>query len=76
MLETQNETLKSGEPKKPSALSPKPSAFTLVELLVVISIIGILAALITGAAINAMIKAKQAAITMELQQIGAAMEDL
>ena len=83
MLGTQNETLqseersaKSREPKKPSALSPRLSAFTLVELLVVITIIGILAALITGAAINAMNKAKQAAITMELQQIGAAMEDL
>ena len=85
MLETQNETMQqSGELKaesrrltvQRSAFRFPPSAFTLVELLVVITIIGILAALITGAAINAMNKAKQAAITMELQQIGAAMEDL
>jgi len=59
----------------PSSLA-KPSAFTLVELLVVITIIGILASLITGAALRAMGRAKQAAITLELQNIGAAMEDL
>ena len=85
MLETQNETLQQSgklkaEGRRPHAQSSAfrfpHSAFTLVELLVVITIIGILAALITGAAINAMNKAKQAAITMELQQIGAAMEDL
>ncbi len=82
MFGTQNETLKSlepraksGEPKKPSALSPQPSAFTLVELLVVITIIGILAALITGAAINAMNRAKQAAISMEIQQLNGAIDD-
>ena len=50
-------------------------AFTLTELLVVVTIIAILASLITGAALNALNRAKQAAITLELQQLGQAMED-
>jgi len=51
------------------------SAFTLTELLVVIAIIAVLASLITAAAINALNRAKQAAITLELQQLGGAVED-
>jgi len=51
------------------------SAFTLTELLVVITIIAILAGLITGAAVNALNRAKQAAITLEMQQLGTAIEE-
>ncbi len=50
-------------------------AFTLTELLVVITIIAILAGLITGAAINALNRAKQAAITLEIQQLDGSLED-
>lgn len=50
------------------------NAFTLVELLVVITIIAILAGLITGAAINALRTAKQARITIEIQQLSSAIE--
>ncbi len=61
---------------RPSLLAPQssPSAFTLTELLVVITIIAILASLITGAAINALNRAKQAAITLEIGQLAGAME--
>jgi len=52
-----------------------PSAFTLTELLVVITIIAILASLITGAAINALNKAKQTRITLEIQQLSGAIEE-
>lgn len=58
-----------------SAFPPPPSAFTLTELLVVITIIAILAGLITGAALGALEKAKQAAVTAELQQVGTAVEN-
>ena len=58
-----------------SAIRNPQSAFTLVELLVVITIIAILAGLITGAALNALNKSKQVAITLELQQIGTAVEN-
>lgn len=51
-------------------------AFTLTELLVVITIIAILAGLITGAAINALNRAKQAAITLEIQQLAGSLEDI
>lgn len=51
-----------------------PSAFTLTELLVVISIIALLAALTTAAVVNAMRKARQSSIQMELQQISQAIE--
>ncbi len=85
MVGTQNETFqKSGKPKaesrrlsvQRSAFRFPPSAFTLTELLVVITIIGILASLITGAALRAMGRAKQAAITLELQGIDGAVIDL
>jgi prepilin-type N-terminal cleavage/methylation domain-containing protein len=45
------------------------TGFTLVELLVVITIIGILASLITAAAVGAMKKAREAEIKSELNQI-------
>ncbi len=48
--------------------------FTLVELLVVITIIGILAGLITAAAFRARIAAKQAAIKIEMEQLSMAIE--
>jgi len=84
MLVTQNETdgirnsdcrMRNGT-NSPSAFRLPPSAFTLVELLVVITIIGILAGLITNAAIKALENAKRAAIIIELKNIGGAMDDL
>jgi len=53
--------------------SPAPGAFTLVELLVVITIIGILAGLITAAALRARITAKNTAISVELKQLETAL---
>ncbi|HEX4415506.1 MAG TPA: type II secretion system protein [Lacipirellulaceae bacterium] len=50
-------------------------AFTLVELLVVITIISVLAALITVAAIGALKKAREAQIKAELNQIATAVDD-
>lgn len=52
------------------------SGFTLTELLIVIAIIGILSALLLGAVQGALRRAKQAAITLELQNMGGAIEDL
>jgi len=83
MVETQNETrYESGKWRAKSQSSVHirsafrfpSSAFTLTELLVVITIIAILAGLIT-AAVNALGRAKQAAITLELQQLGGAVEN-
>ena len=82
----QNETLsKSGkakaESRKARPFSPRSafyfplSAFTLTELLVVITIIAILAAVAIPAAMNALENANRASITLELQQLGQAMED-
>ena len=48
--------------------------FTLVELLVVIVIIGILAAIITPVAFNALGNARNAAISLELSKLSAALE--
>src|SRR4029079_11024809 len=49
--------------------------FTLVELLVVITIISVLAALITVAAIGALKKAQEARIKAEINQIATAVDD-
>ncbi len=51
------------------------SAFTLVELLVVITIIGMLAALISVAASMAMSAARRSAIKMEMTQLSVALEN-
>jgi len=82
MSQNQNETaefansrdLTDRRSRTSSHLAPK-SAFTLVELLVVISIIAVLAGLITGAAISALNASKRASITLEIQQIESAFED-
>lgn len=55
-------------------INSRPRAFTLVELLVVITIIGILAGLITAAAIRARITAKNMAVSMELSQLEMALQ--
>lgn len=65
-------------PLPPSPLrlrgSLPPSAFTLTELLVVITIIAILASLITAGAMNAMRRSQEAAITLEIGQLADAVE--
>ncbi len=58
------------------ASRPAPRAFTLTELLVVITIIAVLASLITVGVSNALRKANQAVITLEIQQLSNAMDDL
>ena len=50
------------------------TAFTLVEMLVVIVIISILAALITAAAATALWSAKQTKIKLEVDQLAGSME--
>lgn len=60
----------------PVSRIPYPhAAFTLVELLVVITIIGILVALITVAAIGALKKAQEARIKAEINQIATAVDE-
>ena len=51
------------------------AAFTLVELLVVITIIGILAALITVAAVGALKKAQETRIKTEINEISNALTE-
>lgn len=48
--------------------------FTLTELLIVIAIIGVLASLITAAALNAMRRAREARIILEIKGLTAALE--
>ncbi|MBU4271268.1 MAG: prepilin-type N-terminal cleavage/methylation domain-containing protein, partial [Planctomycetes bacterium] len=53
----------------PRPPSPAPHGFTLVELLVVITIIGILVGLTIPAVMHVRVIAKQAAVTMDLKQL-------
>ncbi len=57
------------------AIRNRRSAFTLTELLIVITIIGILASLITAAAVNALAKARETTILLEIDQLSTAMEE-
>jgi prepilin-type N-terminal cleavage/methylation domain-containing protein len=50
------------------------NGFTLTELLIVIAIIGVLASLITAAAVNAMRNARRARILLEIKNISGALE--
>lgn len=52
----------------------RPGGFTLTELLIVIAIIAVLASLITAAAVNALRRARQGRITLEINQIAGALE--
>jgi prepilin-type N-terminal cleavage/methylation domain-containing protein len=54
--------------------STKRRGFTLIELLVVVVIIAVLAALISAAVTGAIVRAKEARITMELDNLAQAME--
>lgn len=70
-------TLKQESSPHPASriLHPR-AAFTLVELLVVITIIGILAALITVAAVGALRTAQKTRIKAEINEIATALDDL
>ncbi|MEX2167923.1 MAG: type II secretion system protein [Pirellulales bacterium] len=61
-------------PTRSSLLAPRSSAFTLVELLVVITIIAILASLLVVAATAAMNRARFARIKLEVDSIHQGME--
>lgn len=59
---------------RPAVRRTSANAFTLTELLVVITIIAILASLITAGAMNAMRRGREAAITLEIGQLNDAIE--
>ena len=59
----------------PCAVRPKPRGFTLVEVLVVISIIGLLVGLLLPAINAARRRAKMTAIKTEMTQLALALED-
>jgi prepilin-type N-terminal cleavage/methylation domain-containing protein len=71
-----NQTHNQSATPCPATRIPHPRrAFTLVELLVVITIISVLAALITVAAIGALKKAQEARIKAEINQIASAVDE-
>ena len=64
-------------PSGPRVRSRSPrGAFTLTELLVVIAIIGVLTSLVTAAAVSAWNKARTSRITLEIQTLSQAMEQI
>lgn len=71
---TQTRCLSSEVPMSNVSRKRNRRGFTLVELLVVVSIIGILAAVVSTAVMGAIRAARQAAIFTEISQIGTSLE--